>query len=165
MLKRSFAPALVVLSVGLAHPAKADACTCSSVSEFKYEVKGRSLAIAGRVVDTHVVKIGSTDNVAAIDIEVIQVLRGNEARPRLRVWDQFVGGSCSLGLEALKAGTLLIAAIDPAEPRLTELWETVGIKPDTQDLVWGTCRQPWRAFGSQAELQRFIKKEVKQDKS
>ena len=109
--------------------------------------------------------IGHTDTVAAIDVEVIQVLRGNEVRQRVRVWDQFVGSSCSLELEALKAGTLLILAIDPAEKRLTELWEIVGIKPDTQDLLWGTCRQPWRAFGSQAELQRFIKKQVQQDKS
>ena len=165
MPKQCLGPLLAALTVALAYPPSAGACTCSSVSEFKYEVKGRPLLIAGRVGGTHVVTIGHTDTVAAIDVEVIQVLRGHEVRQRVRVWDQFVGGSCSLGLEALKPGTLLILAMDPAEQRLTEVWDTVGIKPDAHDLVWGTCRQPWRTFGNQAELQRFIKKEVKQEQS
>ena len=147
-------------------PASAEACSCiGGVSEFQSELKGRPLLIAGRIVGTIVPATGYAaippDNVAAIEVQVLEVLRGKEERRTVIVWDQFVNGSCSLQLHNLKVGSFLLIALDPAEQPLKELWQFAGIKPSATDRLMGTCRQPLRTFDSEAELRSYMKSNVR----
>ena len=150
----------LALSILAAWPAHVEACSCHSVSEFASQAKDSPLLIAGQVVATVTSTEGPSstrpDNVAALEIDVLDVTRGRETRRRIRVWDQFVNSSCSLELHRLKPGTYVLIAVNSKEERLTELAELIGIKPAPDDYVWVTCRDPWRPFKTVADMRRFI---------
>lgn len=101
------------------------------------------------------------DNVAAVQVQVFEVLRGKEEQRTVIVWDQSVNSSCSLELHKLKVGSFLLIALDPNEQPLKELWEEAGIKPSVADRLLGTCRQAFRTFNSEAELRRYLKSNVR----
>jgi hypothetical protein len=157
--------------VTLAQPSPATACTCmgsdgsSGVSDFRAVARHAPLLIAGRVVerlkplppDSAGMSPSAPDEVAAIDIEVRDLLRGVEARRRIRVWDQSVTTSCSQDLKRLEVGAFVMIGIYPAERRLTELSELVGIKPVPADYVLGTCAEYFRSFQNWSDLQRFVR--------
>ena len=159
MLAR-FLPAILTAWCVLLVPAGVEACSCmGGVSEFQGELKRQPLLIAGRIAGTIVPTTGYAatppDNVAAIEVQVLEVLRGKEDRRTVIVWDQFVNSSCSLELHKLKVGSFLLIALDPAEQPLTELWQLAGIKPTVTDRLMGTCRQPFRTFNNEAEMRRY----------
>jgi hypothetical protein len=146
MTRFRIAAIVIVCASALSLPHTVDACTCSAIPTFEQEARGRPFVLAARIgalVSLRSVSHGPVltggPYVAAIDVDVIAVIRGHEARQRLRIWDQFVGGSCSLGLQELKEETLLVLAINPAEERLHEVWEILGFHPGEKDYVWGTC--------------------------
>ncbi len=149
--------AIVVTSCVALIPTSADACSCiGGVSEFENELKTRPLLVAGRVVET-VINVRPED-VAAIRVQVLQVLRGQESRSTITIWDQFVNGSCSLELQTLKAGSLVVLAVNPDERPLREVWLYSGIAPNPGELLFGVCRRPWKTFNTEAELQDYIQK-------
>jgi hypothetical protein len=161
-----FLPAILASWCVLLVPASIEACSCvGGVSEFQSELKGQPLLIAGRIVGTIVPVTGYAaippDNVAAIEVQVLEVLRGKEEQRTVIVWDQFVNSSCSLELHKLEFGSFLLIALDPAEQPLKELWQEAGIKPSVTDRLMGTCRQPFRTFNSEAELRSYMKSNVR----
>jgi hypothetical protein len=161
-----FLPAILASWCVVLVPSSVEACSCfGGVSEFELELKGQPLLIAGRIVGTTVPASGYAatppDNVAAIEVQVLEVLRGKEARRTVNVWDQFVNSSCSLELHRLRVGSVILIAVNPAEQPLRVLWQDAGITPNPNDLLLGTCRQPWRTFDTEAELRRYIKSNVR----
>ena len=161
-----FLPAILASWCVLLVPASVEACSCiGGVSEFQSELKGRPLLIAGQIVGTIVPASGYAavppDNVAAIQVKVLEVLRGKQEQRTVIVWDQFVNSSCSLELHKLKVESFLLIALDPDEQPLKELWQEAGIKPSPTDRLMGTCRQPFRTFNSEAELRRHLKSNMR----
>ena len=169
MIRFHFAAIVMVCASVFCLPHALEACTCisappSAIPTFEQEAQGRPLLVAGRIAAlvslqsvSHGPALRGGPYVAAIDVDVIDVIRGHEARQRFRIWDQFVGSSCSLELHKFEEGTLLVLAINPAEERLHEVWETLGFHPADEDYLLENCAQSWRVFNSDAELQRFIK--------
>ena len=121
--------------------------------------------ISGQIVGTIVPATGYAaippDNVAAIQVQVLEVLRGKEEQRTVTVWDQAVNSSCSLELHKLKVGSFILITLDPDEYPLKELWQEAGIKPDVTDRLMGTCRQPFRTFNSEAALRSYVKSNVR----
>lgn len=132
-----------------------------NVASFDNEVRAARLLVGGRVVGSQPPRAlpgRPNTETASIDVEVLTVIRGRETRRTIRIWDQFVGSSCSMELHRLKIGTLLLVVLDPAEERLTDLWRFVGIAPKREDYVLGTCGEHWRTFGTESELERYVER-------
>jgi len=159
MSRRCVTLLLMTGFVVLFHPTRAHACACIAARTFESKALTAPLLVAVRIVGTRPVDrpgADSPDNIAAIDVEVMQVLRGKETRPRLLIWDQFAGGSCSLELYKLTVGTLAVIAIDPDEERLTESRSVMGIEPDSRGYVLGTCGNPIRTFRDEEALREYV---------
>ena len=150
---------LVALTVVLT-PGTGEACSCfGGVADFRAMLKKSPLLLAGRIEGVVLQQALQTpENVAALQITLLRVPRGKEERRTVRVWDQFVGSSCSLELHKLKVGSFVLIALNPGEERLTELWELTGLKPDKADLLLPIhCSDPIRAFGSETDILDFVR--------
>ena len=81
-------------------PAPALACSCSpGIIPFKDAAPAAPLVVTARIVGF--LPLGRADTllkgeINAVDVEVIEVLRGREDRKRFRVWDQGVGAIRSI---------------------------------------------------------------------
>ncbi len=149
--------ALILLVLGLPQAAPVQACRCATISPFAEQTRAAPVLLVGRVVGGQATTArAAARDVAAIDLEVVQVLRGREERQQIRVWDQAAGTSCSLGMARFRPNALIVIALDPDEPQSAQLSELARIKPETDDYVLGACRQPWRLFSTQAELDAYI---------
>lgn len=159
MSRRFFGLMLLTGSIGLLRPSNVYACSCSAISTFESEARYASVLVSARVVGTQLVEnpdAEAPDNVAAVDVQVLRVLRGKETRHQLRVWDQFAGSSCSVELHRLPVGTLVVIALRADEPPLTEMWPIIGIRPGRADYLLGTCGERIRTFADDTELHKYV---------
>ena len=165
MNARIVAASLLVWSLKLSAPADALACACvGTIPTIETQMAHAPLVIAARVTALEPLKDSggqATGAVAAIRVEVLDVLRGDKKLKQLRIWDQFVNTSCSVELVELPVGTLLIIAIDPKTERSRELWDLIGIRPESSDYVFATCQQYWKTFKTEQELRRYVRNRSK----
>ena len=160
MKARLLVVSLLVWSFHLTKPGDALACVClGEIPTIESRMARAPLVIAGRVTAVEPLKdsVGQpTSHIAAIWVEVLDVLRGDKGIKQIRIWDQLVNTTCSVELVELPVGTPLIVAIDPKQERSPELWKLLGIHPEPSDYVFGTCQQYWKTFKTEPELRRYV---------
>lgn len=148
---------LILLALALPPAPKVQSCECATTASFKEHARTAPVLLAGRVVGGQLTKErGAASDVAAIDLEVVQVLRGSEERQKIRVWNQAAGTSCSLDMRRFKPLALIVVALDPDEPRSARLSDLARIQPEAADYVLSMCAEPWRHFSKQADLDKYI---------
>lgn len=157
--------ALAVISLLLAGEAQACGCVGSpgspNVAGFDAVARKATLLVAGRVVASPSLRSSpraAESSASSIDIELLAVFRGGEIRGTVRIWDQYARTSCSLDLQKLKVGTLLLIALHPEAERLNEWWQLLGIDPKPDDYLFGTCAEQWRTFATRSELDRYLER-------
>ena len=94
---------LVVLLVTLSLPSLAIGCSCAWGGPFSKVALGKELIVLGEVRSHHK---------NSMEVEVLEVLKGNEERKRIRIWGD-TGALCRPYVSAFPVGTTWLLAVFP----------------------------------------------------
>jgi hypothetical protein len=133
------------------------ACACTRVF-FDEKVKHSSVVLLGQV-RTQGMRASSSE-VAYLDVEVVQVLKGRLTDREVRIWDSLPGTSCSIGLDRLDPGTLAVFAVEENKEPSTEVRDRSGIQPEADDYLTSPCSENWRVFKTERGARQYMKRHI-----
>lgn len=140
------------------------ACTCFGGLSFDDQIKQSSFVLLGRVKIQGRQQLRMStqpeSDVAYLDVEVVDIFKGKLPEEMLRIWDSYFGMNCGGGLDALPPGTLAVFSVEENRDShsLPELWEMTGIRPGTDDYLFGTCSEFWRVFKTERGARRYMRR-------
>jgi hypothetical protein len=87
-----------------------------------------------------------------IDGEVLEVLKGELSRPRIRIWDVAARTSCGGGLDRYRPGTVMVFSGRFKTAAQDEYFGVLGLAvPDGDVLSGGGCHDAWKAVADASE--------------
>jgi len=149
---KRFKIVMALLGLTLGRPSPALACACvGGWPTVESTAASAEAALIGRVL-ARLTREGLAAEpgqaVAALDVEVVQTIKGVKKGRSLRVWDPMTGTSCSDGLGEFATNTLVAMALSKATSVEREFYEVLKlpIKPGT--YLVGSCGEYVRAVPS-----------------
>jgi hypothetical protein len=120
--------ALVAILVASFSGAIAWPCLCTEFPTFDEALKRSPVALVVRVdAQGRLIRerLHPELDVAYLDVTVVAVLKGEEPRQHVRIWDPWFGSSCSSDWRPLVQGTLLAFAVLPTSSQEGEFWDAM----------------------------------------
>jgi hypothetical protein len=91
------------------------------------------------------------NDVAYVELEVIDGIKGVRSGAHLRVWDSGFGSSCTVDLRPLVSGSLVAMAVAHNRPEYREYHEVMRLKIAPEDYLLRSCGDYMRILKSQDE--------------
>jgi hypothetical protein len=137
---------IVVGLLGRAHPAAA--CTCvAGPGEVAWPTLDQAASKADAVLIGRVLARQTLsdpppydgNDVAYVDLEVVDGIKGLVSGAHIRVWDGGFGSSCTTDLRPLVAGRLVAMAVAHNSPEYREYQEMMRLKVAAEDYLLWPC--------------------------
>jgi hypothetical protein len=130
----------MVLSVILAIPSLAMACTCHWGGPFAKVALSQELVVYGEVLDYYK---------HSMEVKVLEVLKGKEVRGTIRIWGD-TGALCRPYVDSFPIGTRWLFAVsslpkDMLEDQSVSLWGWFFFRSPKNDYVISICGDFWVA--------------------
>jgi hypothetical protein len=98
------------------------------------------------------------NNVAHVDVEVLDGLRGAVSGSTIRVWDAGYGSNCSVDLRPLKPGALVAMVLSRNKPEYAEYQQLMKLKVAPNDYLLVACGDYLQSIGSEQEARVVAKR-------
>ena len=160
---------ILVLAALLVYPVVADACTCiGEWPNFARSARAAAVVLIGRVRTQGKPNLGGRLypdlDVAYLDVDVFEAVKGTTNGAIVRIWDPGFGGSCAMDLRPYVKGSVVAFALARNGPEMDEYWQLVPFKPAKEDLLIQSCGEYVRQLGSVKEG-RKLAAELRRDVS
>jgi hypothetical protein len=91
-------------------------------------------------------------DVAYVEVEVLDAIRGVLAGSTVRIWDAGFGTSCSVDLRPFRPGVVVALALERNGAKYREYWDVMKLKVAPGDFLLRACGEFTRRLGLEAEL-------------
>jgi hypothetical protein len=160
---------ILVLATLLVCPDFSAGCTCiGEWPNFARSARDAAVVVIGRVRTQgkpHLEGRLYLDlDVAYLDVDVLEAVKGTTEGAIVRIWDSAFGGSCAMDLRPYVKGSVVAFALALNGPEMDEYWQLVPFKPAKEDLLIQSCGEYVRQLGSVKEG-RKLAAELRRDVS
>lgn len=158
---KSFIGALAVVA-WLGWPSSAAACTCfGTEGQIAWPTLEQAAAASEAVLIGRVTKqVTLSDprpyegnDVAYVEVEVMDGIKGVASGSIVRVWDAGFGTSCSTDLRPLSWGVVAAFAVDRNKTEKSEYFEIMRLRVAAGDYLLGGCGECDRRLDTDEDLQ------------